>query len=84
MTWESGYLGAHLTISAPLPPVSPPPFSSSIKKWQEKTELLTRLEGQVKRMKDNFESKERLVLEERDKAAEAHKYAPTRNASIIQ
>ncbi|KAG7267202.1 hypothetical protein CRUP_003201, partial [Coryphaenoides rupestris] len=45
---------------------------SSNKKWQEKAELLTRLEGQVKRMKDNFDSKERLLLEDRDKAAEAH------------
>ena len=37
---------------------------------------MTRLEGQVMRMKDNFDSKERLLLEERNKAAEAHKYAP--------
>ncbi|CAL8344203.1 unnamed protein product [Merluccius merluccius] len=49
--------------------------SSSNKKWQEKAGLLTRLEGQVKRMKDNFDSKERLLLEDRDKAAEAHKAA---------
>ena len=49
-------------------------FSGSSKKWQEKAELLTRLESQVKRMKDNFDSKERLLLEERDKATEAHKY----------
>jgi len=69
-----GELGTHLIISPP--PVSPPPFSSSNKKWQEKAELLTRLEGQVKRMKDNFDSKERLLLEDRDKAVEAHKYAP--------
>ena len=53
-----------------------PPFSSSNKKWQEKAGLLTRLEGQVMRMKDNFDAKERLLLEERDKAEEAHKYAP--------
>ena len=28
------------------------------------------------RMKDNFDSKERLLLEDKAKAAEAHKYAP--------
>lgn len=48
-------------------------ISDSSKKWQEKAELLTRLESQVKRMKENFDSKERLLLEERDKASEAHK-----------
>ncbi|KAM4557186.1 leucine-rich repeat and coiled-coil domain-containing protein 1 isoform 1-T1 [Fundulus diaphanus] len=50
-------------------------YSDSNKKWQEKAELLTRLESQVKRMKENFDSKERLLLEERDKASEAHKAA---------
>ncbi|XP_074544999.1 leucine-rich repeat and coiled-coil domain-containing protein 1 [Halichoeres trimaculatus] len=50
-------------------------YSDSSKKWQEKAELLTRLESQVKRMKDNFDSKERLLLEERDAATEAHKAA---------
>ncbi|KAG7228990.1 hypothetical protein INR49_013223 [Caranx melampygus] len=44
----------------------------SSKRWQEKADLLTRLESQVKRMKDNFDSKEHLLLEERDKATEAH------------
>lgn len=50
-------------------------LSDSSKRWQEKADLLTRLESQVKRMKDNFDSKESLLLEERDKATEAHKYA---------
>ncbi|CAJ1072712.1 leucine-rich repeat and coiled-coil domain-containing protein 1 [Xyrichtys novacula] len=49
-------------------------YSNSSRKWQEKAELLTQLESQVKRMKDNFDSKERLLLEERDKATEAQKY----------
>ncbi|KAM3838221.1 leucine-rich repeat and coiled-coil domain-containing protein 1 [Diretmus argenteus] len=48
---------------------------SSNKKWQEKAELLTRLESQVKRMKENFDSKERSLLEEREKATEGHKAA---------
>ncbi|XP_070775430.1 leucine-rich repeat and coiled-coil domain-containing protein 1 [Enoplosus armatus] len=50
-------------------------YSDSSKKWQEKADLLTQLESQVKRMKDNFDSKEHLLLEERDKATEAHKAA---------
>ncbi|XP_043990594.1 leucine-rich repeat and coiled-coil domain-containing protein 1 [Gambusia affinis] len=50
-------------------------YSDSNQKWQEKAELLTRLESQVKRMKENFDSKERLLLEEREKASEAHKAA---------
>uniref|UniRef100_A0A8C6TES4 Leucine-rich repeat and coiled-coil domain-containing protein 1 n=1 Tax=Neogobius melanostomus TaxID=47308 RepID=A0A8C6TES4_9GOBI len=45
-------------------------YSDSSIKWKEKAELLTRLETQVKRMKDNFDSKEKLLLEERDKATE--------------
>uniref|UniRef100_A0AAQ5ZX00 Leucine-rich repeat and coiled-coil domain-containing protein 1 n=1 Tax=Amphiprion ocellaris TaxID=80972 RepID=A0AAQ5ZX00_AMPOC len=44
--------------------------SDSSRKWQEKADLLTRLESQVKHMKDNFESKERILLEERNKATE--------------
>nr|XP_020490923.1 leucine-rich repeat and coiled-coil domain-containing protein 1 [Labrus bergylta] len=50
-------------------------YSDSSKKWQEKAGLLTRLESQVKRMKENFDSKEQLLLEERDKATEAQKIA---------
>ncbi|XP_044224057.1 leucine-rich repeat and coiled-coil domain-containing protein 1 [Thunnus albacares] len=50
-------------------------YRDSSKKWQEKADLLTRLESQVKRMKENFDSKECLLLEERDKATEAHKDA---------
>uniref|UniRef100_A0A8C7MXB8 Leucine-rich repeat and coiled-coil domain-containing protein 1 n=1 Tax=Oncorhynchus kisutch TaxID=8019 RepID=A0A8C7MXB8_ONCKI len=48
-------------------------FSVSNKKWQDKADLLTRLESQVKRMKEGFDSKESLLLEERDKASQAHK-----------
>lgn len=47
----------------------------SSKKWQEKADLLSQLETQVKRMKENFDAKEHLLLEERQKATEAHKYA---------
>ncbi|XP_053294375.1 leucine-rich repeat and coiled-coil domain-containing protein 1 isoform X3 [Pleuronectes platessa] len=50
-------------------------YRDSSEKWQEKADLLTRLESQVKRMKDNFDSKESLLLEERDQATEAHRTA---------
>ncbi|XP_063741166.1 leucine-rich repeat and coiled-coil domain-containing protein 1 isoform X2 [Eleginops maclovinus] len=50
-------------------------YSDSSKKWQAKADLLTRLESQVKSMKESFDSKERLLLEERDKAIEAQKAA---------
>ncbi|XP_037537288.1 leucine-rich repeat and coiled-coil domain-containing protein 1 [Nematolebias whitei] len=50
-------------------------YSDSKKKWQEKAELLARLESQVKRTKEGFDSKEHLLLEERNKATEAHKAA---------
>lgn len=49
-------------------------ISDASKKWQEKADLLTRLESQVKRMKENFDAKECSLLEERQKAMEAHKY----------
>ncbi|XP_056277392.1 leucine-rich repeat and coiled-coil domain-containing protein 1 isoform X2 [Pseudoliparis swirei] len=57
-------------------------YSDSRKKWQAKADLLTRLENQVKRMKENFDSKERLLLEERDKATEAHKAAVEKFHSV--
>nr|XP_046265240.1 leucine-rich repeat and coiled-coil domain-containing protein 1 [Scatophagus argus] len=50
-------------------------YSDSSKRWQEKADLLTRLESQVKRMKENFDAKEHLLLEERDKAKDARKAA---------
>lgn len=50
-------------------------YSDSSKKWREKADLLSRLETQVKRMKENFDSKERSLLDERDKATEAQKAA---------
>ncbi|KAM9789409.1 leucine-rich repeat and coiled-coil domain-containing protein 1 [Neosynchiropus ocellatus] len=50
-------------------------YGDSRKKWQEKGVLLGQLESQVKRMKESFDSKEILLLEERNKASEAHKAA---------
>uniref|UniRef100_A0A3B4A395 Leucine-rich repeat and coiled-coil domain-containing protein 1 n=1 Tax=Periophthalmus magnuspinnatus TaxID=409849 RepID=A0A3B4A395_9GOBI len=57
-------------------------YSESSRKWRDKAELLTRLETQVKRMKENFDSKEKLLLEERDKATEAQKAAVEKLRSI--
>ncbi|KAK7944708.1 hypothetical protein WMY93_000436 [Mugilogobius chulae] len=57
-------------------------YSESSQKWRDKAELLTRLETQVKRMKENFDSKEKLLLEERDKATEAQKAAVEKLRSI--
>ncbi|KAF6733971.1 Leucine-rich repeat and coiled-coil domain-containing protein 1 [Oryzias melastigma] len=50
-------------------------YRDSSRRWQEKEELLSQLEVQVKRMKENFDSKERHLLEETEKATEAHKAA---------
>ncbi|XP_077472329.1 leucine-rich repeat and coiled-coil domain-containing protein 1 [Stigmatopora argus] len=49
--------------------------SESSKKWQEKAQLLTQLENQVKRMKDIFESKERSLMEEKEQVSDAHRAA---------
>ncbi|XP_077086567.1 leucine-rich repeat and coiled-coil domain-containing protein 1 [Siphateles boraxobius] len=57
-------------------------YRTSSKKWQEKAELLNRLESQVKRMKDGFDSKERTLLEERDKASQAHRAAVEKLHSV--
>ncbi|CAF88490.1 unnamed protein product, partial [Tetraodon nigroviridis] len=57
-------------------------YRDSSKKWQEKADLLTQLESQVKRMKENFDAKERLLLEERQKATEAHKAAVEKLHSV--
>ncbi|XP_036375424.1 leucine-rich repeat and coiled-coil domain-containing protein 1 [Megalops cyprinoides] len=48
-------------------------YSAMNKKWQDKGELLTRLESQVKRMKEGFDAKEKTLLEEKEKAVQAHK-----------
>ncbi|XP_018614278.1 leucine-rich repeat and coiled-coil domain-containing protein 1 [Scleropages formosus] len=45
------------------------------RKWKDKAELLTQLEFQVKRMKESFDSKEKLLADEREKAVQAHKAA---------
>ncbi|XP_068504807.1 leucine-rich repeat and coiled-coil domain-containing protein 1 isoform X2 [Syngnathus scovelli] len=49
--------------------------SESAKKWQEKAQLLTQLETQVKRMKDTFDNKERSLLEENEQLSQSHRAA---------
>ncbi|KAG9470068.1 hypothetical protein GDO78_018959 [Eleutherodactylus coqui] len=48
-------------------------YSAMNKKWQDKAELLSQLETQVRQMKENFDAKERKLIEERDKSLQNHK-----------
>ncbi|KAJ8272776.1 hypothetical protein GJAV_G00093310 [Gymnothorax javanicus] len=50
-------------------------YHSMNSKWQAKADLLSRLEQQVKRTKEGFDAKEKAVLEERDRAAQAQRAA---------
>ncbi|XP_062424359.1 leucine-rich repeat and coiled-coil domain-containing protein 1 isoform X2 [Rhea pennata] len=45
------------------------------KKWQGKGELLSQLEVQVKQMKESFDTKEKLLIEERNKSLQTQKAA---------
>uniref|UniRef100_A0ABM5GC05 Leucine-rich repeat and coiled-coil domain-containing protein 1 isoform X1 n=1 Tax=Pogona vitticeps TaxID=103695 RepID=A0ABM5GC05_9SAUR len=48
-------------------------YSALNKKWQDKGGLLTKLEVQVKQMKENFDVKEKQLIEERDKSLQAQR-----------
>ncbi|XP_023351719.2 leucine-rich repeat and coiled-coil domain-containing protein 1 isoform X1 [Sarcophilus harrisii] len=48
-------------------------YSAINKKWQDKGELLSGLEVQVKQMKEKFETKEKKLIEERDKSLQNQK-----------
>ncbi|XP_075682178.1 leucine-rich repeat and coiled-coil domain-containing protein 1 isoform X2 [Rhinoderma darwinii] len=48
-------------------------YSAMNKKWQDKAELLSRLETQVRQMKEHFDAKEKKLIEERDKSLQNHK-----------
>jgi hypothetical protein len=49
-------------------------FSRSLKnKWQERSELIGRLEQEVKEMRNQFDTKEKKLTEEKDKAIKAGK-----------
>ncbi|XP_023671945.1 leucine-rich repeat and coiled-coil domain-containing protein 1 isoform X1 [Paramormyrops kingsleyae] len=49
--------------------------STMNRKWQDKAELLTRLESQVRRMKENFDIKEKVLMEEKERAQQEHRAA---------
>lgn len=48
-------------------------FSALKKKWQGKGELLSQLEVQVKQMKENFDVKEKKLIEERNKSLQTQR-----------
>ncbi|XP_005299451.1 leucine-rich repeat and coiled-coil domain-containing protein 1 isoform X1 [Chrysemys picta bellii] len=50
-------------------------YSAMNKKWQDKGELLSHLETQVKQMKENFDIREKKLIEERNKSLQTQKVA---------
>lgn len=48
-------------------------FSALKKRWQGKGELLSQLEVQVKQMKENFDFKEKKLIEERNKSLQSQR-----------
>ncbi|XP_057282176.1 leucine-rich repeat and coiled-coil domain-containing protein 1 isoform X1 [Pezoporus wallicus] len=50
-------------------------YSAVKMKWQGKEEILSQLEVQVKRMKENFDIKEKKLIEERDKSLQTQRIA---------
>lgn len=48
-------------------------FSALKKRWQGKGELLSQLEVQVKQMKENFDFKEKKLIEERNKSLQTQR-----------
>nr|XP_033790234.1 leucine-rich repeat and coiled-coil domain-containing protein 1 isoform X2 [Geotrypetes seraphini]XP_033790235.1 leucine-rich repeat and coiled-coil domain-containing protein 1 isoform X2 [Geotrypetes seraphini]XP_033790236.1 leucine-rich repeat and coiled-coil domain-containing protein 1 isoform X2 [Geotrypetes seraphini]XP_033790237.1 leucine-rich repeat and coiled-coil domain-containing protein 1 isoform X2 [Geotrypetes seraphini] len=57
-------------------------YSTMNKKWQDKAGLLTQLETQVKQMKQNFDAKEKKLIEERDRSLQAQKIAVEKLHSV--
>ncbi|XP_043834371.1 leucine-rich repeat and coiled-coil domain-containing protein 1 [Dromiciops gliroides] len=57
-------------------------YSAINKKWQDKGELLSGLETQVKQMKEKFETKEKKLIEERDKSLQNQKVTMERLHSM--
>ena len=47
-------------------------------KWQEKSELISKMEREVVQMRDNFVAKETKLTEEKDKAIAAGKWVESR------
>ncbi|MBN3318467.1 LRCC1 protein, partial [Atractosteus spatula] len=57
-------------------------YSAMNKKWQDKAELLTHLEAQVKHMKTNFDAKEKRLIEEKEMCLQRQKDAVGKLHSI--
>ncbi|NP_001184160.1 leucine-rich repeat and coiled-coil domain-containing protein 1 [Xenopus tropicalis] len=57
-------------------------YSAMNKKWQDKAELLSQLETQVRQMKENFDAKERKLIEERDKSLQSQKVTTEKLRSV--
>ncbi|XP_074135077.1 leucine-rich repeat and coiled-coil domain-containing protein 1 isoform X3 [Sminthopsis crassicaudata] len=57
-------------------------YSAINKKWQDKGDLLSGLEVQVKQMKEKFETKEKKLIEERDKSLQNQKATMERLHSV--
>ncbi|XP_030071942.1 leucine-rich repeat and coiled-coil domain-containing protein 1 [Microcaecilia unicolor] len=57
-------------------------YSTMNKKWQDKAGLLTHLETQVRQMKENFDAKEKKLIEERDRSLQAQKIAVEKLHSV--
>ncbi|NP_001084885.1 leucine-rich repeat and coiled-coil domain-containing protein 1 [Xenopus laevis] len=57
-------------------------YSAMNKKWQDKAELLSHLETQVRQMKENFDAKENKLIEERDKSLQCQKVITEKLRSV--
>ncbi|XP_029447441.1 leucine-rich repeat and coiled-coil domain-containing protein 1 isoform X7 [Rhinatrema bivittatum] len=57
-------------------------YSTMNKKWQDKAGLLTQLEMQVRQMKENFDAKEKKLIEERDRSLQTQKIAVEKLHSV--
>ncbi|XP_053571880.1 leucine-rich repeat and coiled-coil domain-containing protein 1 [Bombina bombina] len=57
-------------------------YSAMNKKWQDKAELLSLLETQVRQMKENFDAKEKKLIEERDKSLQSQKSVTEKFRSV--
>nr|XP_048697057.1 leucine-rich repeat and coiled-coil domain-containing protein 1 isoform X2 [Caretta caretta] len=57
-------------------------YSAVNKKWQDKGELLSHLETQVKQMKENFDIKEKKLIEERNQSLQTQKVAMEKLHSV--
>ena len=73
MNFVNRYPSAFLTLKS-LTVITVFPFERNLKKkWEERSQLIAQLEEKVFKMKENFDSKEQKLMEERDTALKATK-----------